>query len=203
MKIQALLVAMVLIGGSVMSPAQDYRHLATVHDGSGVMSTNTVNLGGVDYRHVSAAGQPGGIQTSTNGTLVNHAGFLQAADIKKPSLDTDGDGVIDELDTDNDGDRLSDAQEVEGSGFNPITETLVNNPDTDGDLVPDGDEAGAGTDPTDDSMFLQITDIKTQGRHMDRARRQAVPHPVGLRFACLSHRGGRDRHGQRRRGALV
>jgi hypothetical protein len=141
----------------------EYRQLSSVHDGSGVMSTNTVTLGPVAYRHVSAASQPGGIFTSTNGAIVNHAGFLQAVDIKRPGLDTDGDGVIDELSTDNDGDALTDGEEIEGSEFDPATATLVNNPDTDGDNVPDGQEASAGTDPTDEDAFLQITALENRG----------------------------------------
>ncbi|MBU1909513.1 MAG: thrombospondin type 3 repeat-containing protein, partial [Verrucomicrobia bacterium] len=151
-----------VLGGIPVCQAQ-YRQLSTVHDGSGTMSTNTVLLSGVDYRHVSAAGQPGGIFTSTNGTLVNYAGFLQAVDIKRPDLDTDGDGVIDELSTDNDGDTLTDQEEVEGSEFDPATVTLVNNPDTDGDSVPDGEESTAGTDPTDEDAFLQITAFRDAG----------------------------------------
>ncbi|MBN1269716.1 MAG: hypothetical protein JXB04_09025 [Kiritimatiellae bacterium] len=133
--------------------AADYRHLSTVHDGSGTMST------GGSYTNWSAAGQPGGIFTSSSGDLVNHAGFLQAVDIKKPGLDTDGDGTPDELDLDNDGDRLTDVAEIGGSTFTPTTPTLVNVPDTDSDDVPDGDEAAAGTDPTDEAMYLHILSI--------------------------------------------
>ncbi len=143
--------------------AQGFRQLSTVHDGSGVLSDNTVTLGGVDYRHVSAAGQPGGVFTSTGGDFSNMAGFLQAVDIKRPDLDTDGDGVIDELSLDNDGDGLHDAVEIEGSEFDPTTPTYVNTADTDGDGVIDGEESVAGSNPTDPNSFLQITSIQDMG----------------------------------------
>ncbi len=142
--------------------AQEWRHLSTVHDGSGVMSDNTVELDGVAYRHVSAGGQPGGVFSSAGGDMVNNAGFLQAVDIKRPDQDTDSDGVIDELDLDNDGDGLPDLTEVEGSAFDPTTPTLVNVADTDGDGIPDHDESVAGTDPTDEDAFLQITSIESE-----------------------------------------
>jgi len=148
---------------SAAATAQTYRNLSSVHDGSGVMSTNTVNNGGVDYRHVSAAGQPGGIFTNANGGLRNYAGFLQAVDIKQPNLDTDGDGVPDEISDDNDGDGLTDTAEVGGGSFDPTTPTEVNVADTDGDTVPDGAEAAAGTDPTDPNAMFEMTAIEQDG----------------------------------------
>ena len=158
-----LAVSSLVLSFATFGFSQDYRQLSTVHDGSGVMSTNTVLLGGVNYRHVSAAGQPGGIFTSTNGALINNAGFLQAVDIKRPNLDTDGDGVIDEISTDNDGDLLTDTAEVQGSSFSPATATDVNIADTDDDGTPDSGEAIAETDPTDESINLQILDIRDVG----------------------------------------
>lgn len=147
-----------------IAAAQTYRNLSSVHDGSGIMSTNTVALpDGRSYTNVSAAGQPGGVAISSNATYVNYAGFLQAVDIKRPLLDTDGDGTIDEIDADNDGDALPDATEVAGTGFDPQTATLVNQADTDGDGVPDGSEARAQTDPTDSNAFLRILSIADAG----------------------------------------
>ena len=73
------------------------------------------------------------------------------------SGDEDGDGLsdIDEVrihetdpcDADSDGDGLSDGAEVNTHGTDP------NNPDTDGDGFSDGVEVGAGTDPLDDQDF--------------------------------------------------
>ncbi len=94
--------------------------------------------------------------------MTNYAGFLQAVDIKRPNQDSDGDGVIDELDADNDGDGLYDTAEVAGSQFDPTTATLVNQADSDQDGVNDGDEQVAGTDPTDINANLRILDIRNQ-----------------------------------------
>jgi len=154
-----LWVGVVMLVCSTFVSAQTYRNMSSVHDGSGRMSTNTVNIGGVDYYHVSAAGQPGGIATSTNGTIQNYGGFLQAVDIKRPNLDTDGNGVINEISQDNDGDGIHDLAEIEGTGFDPGTATEVNIADTDGDGVTDGHEAIAGTDPTNENAYLSIVSI--------------------------------------------
>ncbi|OQA24346.1 MAG: hypothetical protein BWY59_02236 [Verrucomicrobia bacterium ADurb.Bin345] len=143
--------------------AHEWRHLSTVHDGHGLMSANTVELDGVAYRNVSAGSQPGGVFSGTSGDLANSAGFLQAVDIKRPDLDTDGDGVIDELSTDNDGDGLLDIEEVEGSEFDPVTPTLVNDPDSDGDGASDNDEVLPGTNPRDPNSLFEITDITSVG----------------------------------------
>ncbi len=142
------------------SSAQAYRNLSSVQDGSGLMSTNTVNIGGVNYRHVSAAGQPGGIFTNANGALNNNPGFLQAVDIKHPTQ-VDKYGNPFELTPDNDADGLSDTAEVTGSGFNPTTATDPNVEDSDADGYADGAEAAAGTDPNDTNANLRILSIRT------------------------------------------
>lgn len=139
----------------------DFRNLASVQDGCGGMSTNTVVLAGTAYTNVSAAGQPGGVCTSTNGGWINYAGFLQAVDIKRPGLDSDGDGVIDELSLDNDSDSLTDVAEIGGTAFNPWTITDVNRADSDGDGMRDGQEADAGSNPTNRNSMLAIVSIAT------------------------------------------
>lgn len=161
----AKMLGALLVSGLAATAAfsQEYRHLSTVLDGNGSMSTNTVTLGGVAYTNVSAGAQPGGIQISTNADWKNYAGFLQAVDIKRPGLDTDGDGVIDELSQDNDGDTLTDTEEIEGNAFSPVTATVVNDADTDDDDVPDGHEALAETDPTDPDNKLEIIGIDQAG----------------------------------------
>lgn len=164
---RVLVVSTLVLSFATFAFSQNYRQLSTVHDGSGIVSTNTVLIGSVNYRHVSAAGQPGGIFTNANGTLNNYAGFLQTVDIKRPDLDTDGDSVIDEISTDNDGDRLTDTAEIEGSNFKPVTATEVNIADTDDDGTADGAEAVAETDPTDKSISLQILDIRSAGENRE------------------------------------
>lgn len=155
-------VAVFALSCATFAFSQDYRQLSTVHDGSGVMSTNTVQFGGVNYRHVSAAGQPGGIFTNANGTLNNYAGFLQAVDIKQWNR-TDIYGNPYELTQDNDVDGLTDVEEVQGSGFSPGTPTEVNIADTDGDGTLDGGESIAETDPRDENISLQILDVRNVG----------------------------------------
>lgn len=82
------------------------------------------------------------------------------------SLDTDGDGAINALDTDSDADRLDDGAEVFDYGTDPLVRdtdadgiddgdevldygTDPLNPDSDHDAVPDGAELAAGIDPLD------------------------------------------------------
>jgi len=86
--------------------------------------------------------------------------------LRYPALDTDGDGIYDDLDFDDDGDGIPDQYEFD-NGLNPFiadashdpdNDGLTNfyeylygtdphNPDTDGDGFPDGYEFLYGTDP--------------------------------------------------------
>jgi hypothetical protein len=59
------------------------------------------------------------------------------------SLDTDGDGTGNNADDDDDGDGLPDSYEAGISGTDPLKS------DTDGDGFSDGVEVGAGSDPND------------------------------------------------------
>lgn len=124
-------------------------------------------LGGAGNRSASAFGvasniyavaQPGGTGVSLGGDYVLWAGFINTFSLR-PNLDTDGDGVHDEVDVDNDGDGLLDWEELTGSAFGGRVVTDPNNPDTDGDGVSDGEEAAAGTDPTDPDCFLRILSL--------------------------------------------
>lgn len=141
------------------------------------------------YTNSSAAGQPGGIATSSGGTYTNHAGFLQAIDIKRRSQDTDGDGVIDELDSDNDADGLSDSSEVSGGSFSPATATTVNNPDSDGDGVIDGWEAAAETDPNDENANLRILSISNVpgGQQITYLARSDKPYTIRSQDGTYAH----------------
>ncbi len=148
---QMLCMVGVFLAGALAGSAQ-YAKSSSVLDGSGTRAS-----GGV-YANLSAAGQPGGIAESSGGSYVNQAGFLQTF-FMKPGLDTDGDGLPDEADQDNDGDSLSDVAEIAGSAFDPMTATRVNEADTDGDGMSDGAESVAGTDPTNPDALLKIVRI--------------------------------------------
>lgn len=133
-----------------------FTNKSSVLDGSGTLST------GGTYTNISAAGQPGGISTSEGGTYVNQAGFLNTFFIKG-NLDTDGDGILDEADQDNDNDDLRDATEIAGSAFSPATGSGVNSSDTDGDGMNDGREALDGSDPTDANATFELVQIVNTG----------------------------------------
>ena len=138
----------IMVAGALTAPAQ-YTNRSSVLDGSGTRA------GGGSFTHLSAAGQPGGIAVSSGGGYVNQAGFLNTFFLQ-PGLDTDHDGLLDEADMDNDNDGLADAAENDGSGFNPMTGTDLNNADSDGDRASDGAEAVAGTNPQDAGAQLRL-----------------------------------------------
>jgi hypothetical protein len=153
-----------LITGSMLIAASpglaQFTNRSSVLDGMGTRST------GGSFTHIGAGAQPGGIATSSGGGFQNQAGFLNTFFLK-PGLDTDGNGVPDEADGDNDGDRLADLDEIIGNQFNPTTATQPNLADTDGDGVPDGEEAVAGTNPTDINALLEIIRIAKAGGGQD------------------------------------
>ena len=145
-------IAIVTVLSTTPWASAQYTNRSSVLDGSGTLSS------GGTYTNISAAGQPGGIAVSSQGAYVNQAGFLNTFFLRG-GLDTDGDGVPDEADQDNDGDTLADATEIGGSSFDPTTSTDVNNPDSDNDGMNDGSESVAGTDPTDENALLEIVYI--------------------------------------------
>jgi hypothetical protein len=146
---------------------QDYTNVSSCLDGAGDWSS------GGGYSNISAVAQPGGISVSRNGDMINYAGFLNTF-VLRPNLDTDGNGIPNELDPDNDADMIDDEGEILGTNFNPNTATEVNIADTDDDGVIDGHEAVAGSNPQDANQFLQIVSISDSagGREIQWQARQ-------------------------------
>ncbi|HNR93180.1 MAG TPA: hypothetical protein PKM67_02265 [Kiritimatiellia bacterium] len=151
MKIRMLfaLAVLALISLNVMG---QYSQPSTCLDGAGDRSS------GGAYSNISAVAQPGGTAVSSAGGMVNYAGFLGTFSLQ-PGLDTDADGLEDEVDSDNDNDALADLSEIEGSEFSPATASNPNLADSDDDGITDYGEAVAGTDPTDENAHLQIVSI--------------------------------------------
>ena len=133
--------------------AQTFSNIASVVDGSGMAT------GGDTYSNLSAVAQPGGVVVSSGGTLVNYAGFLNTFSLKD-ELDTDGDGLANEVDCDNDDDSLDDVTELTGTAFDPNTPTDLNNADSDLDGLSDSEEAIAGTNPEDASASFKLTGVE-------------------------------------------
>ncbi len=150
----------VTAAGAATPSAASYetRNLGWACAGGGGVCTGA--LDGVTYANRGAFGQAGGVAASTGSGSTNLGGFLQAVDLKRPALDTDGDGLADELDGDNDNDTLGDRLELGGLAFNPTTATDIHLADTDGDGMSDDGEQVAGTDPTQAASLLRITGIK-------------------------------------------
>ena len=73
--------------------------------------------------------------------------------------DTDGDGEPDYLDSDDDNDGLTDADEA-------AIATNSKNPDSDGDGFEDGDEVIAGTHPMESSSVFRFDDITSAGSNL-------------------------------------
>jgi hypothetical protein len=111
---------------------------------------------------VSAISQPTPPGETSNPDVINQSGFL-AGFLLAPELDTDGDGLADENDRDDDADGLDDGVELAGSSFDPRTSTDPLTADSDGDGANDAQEAGAGTDPLDPSRLFRIVDVAMEG----------------------------------------
>jgi hypothetical protein len=95
--------------------------------------------------------------TNTGTNSINTSGSTQPITINPSTLvDTDGDGIINSLDTDDDNDGVLDTVEIT-LGLN------ANNVDTDGDGVGDGDEIKAGTDPKNPNSKPPATDFDGDG----------------------------------------
>jgi len=90
-----------------------------------------------------------GLSGSASSLATNRPGFWAVEQGDLPFLDADGDGIQSFLDDDDDNDGLLDAVETRTHFFVSASDTGTdpNNPDSDGDGIPDGAEVANGTDP--------------------------------------------------------
>jgi hypothetical protein len=141
-----------LIGVPAASVAQ--------YDHHGVIGSFGSASAGGDYIHL-ASSQPGSGHLRL-GDISLFSGFLRAHPAQ-PGLDSDGDGLANEWDADNDNDGLTDIAEISGTAFDPVTPTDPNNSDSDTDGSSDAEEQRAGTNPNSAASLLEITDITRDG----------------------------------------
>lgn len=147
-----LLVLLLIAAGRLVFSAPEQQ--------SGVSGSSGHTAASGALQCVSAGGQSGGYSHCRNASLRHFGGFVGGCTLM-PALDTDGDGLSNELDSDNDGDTLTDDEERSGSPWLPASVASDrNDPDTDDDGFTDGAEALAGTDPTSTRSALTIVGIQ-------------------------------------------
>lgn len=116
-------------------------------------------MGNANFVSISSVHQTQPVGLTTNTAYLNYGGFAYSF-VLDNTADHDVDGVVDEFDVDDDGDSLSDRDELQGIGFDPPTSTDPMEADTDHDGVDDSIERYAGTNPRDSASFLGITSIQ-------------------------------------------
>ena len=142
--------ALAVYAGATLVAQAAFTNGPAIADGLGAAATagaSTMLAAGAQPAGVGIATAPGGAQ--------HWAGFLHVFQLNS-GLDTDHDGLANEVDPDNDNDGLSDLSEASGSSFTPTTVSDVNATDTDGDGASDQEESTAGTDPTDPNSNLHM-----------------------------------------------
>ncbi len=156
MNISRALIAgsLLLVFSSSLARTAPEQEMSVVSGCGGWSSNATV-------RTACVAGQSGTTGVSGNGRYTHYAGFMGGAFIR-PGV-TNADGVVLELDPDNDDDGLTDQDEVSGSAFSGHASTDPNKADTDGDGMDDAAEAAGMYDPNDAGHSLAIVVLEKDG----------------------------------------
>jgi hypothetical protein len=89
-----------------------------------------------------------GAVNTNNGILYNNPECVTSVSLDEPTIDTDGDGILDQTDTDDDNDGVNDSDEALVGTDPLLTETTPGTPD--GDLDSDGDGIDNGTESDED-----------------------------------------------------
>lgn len=148
-----MLIGIVVAGAMVsVALAVGVQQSSSAIDSAGGRST------GGALTNICATGQPVGVQVTRQGNTVVYGGFINTFSLQ-PTLDSDGDGLENEVDLDNDNDGLEDEQEITGSAYAGPGATDPNDADSDDDGASDGHEAAAGSNPNVPTMYLHITEI--------------------------------------------
>jgi hypothetical protein len=141
--------------------------------GGANVATGAVNIGagsdlkGTFIAHGGACNSGAGVfmagrQFSTDGAvntnnaiIYNNPECVVSVSLDEPTIDTDGDGILDQTDTDDDNDGVNDSDEalVGTDPLNPISDGVT----PDGDLDSDGDGIDNGTE-SDETLAIPTDD---------------------------------------------
>ena len=127
---------------------------AVFNSGGGWTSNSAV-------RSIASIGEGiGGYYMAGTGYQTYHGSLNEF--VLEPGEDTNGNGICDENDPDDDADGISDILELAGTQFDPTTPTNPKVTDSDNDGYSDVDEAAMGTNPLDANSLLQVVAISRE-----------------------------------------
>jgi hypothetical protein len=96
-----------------------------------------------------------GAVNTNNGILYNNPECITSVSLDEPTIDTDGDGILDQTDTDDDNDGVNDSDEALVGTDPLLNQTTPGTPD--GDLDFDGDGIDNGTE-SDETLAIPTDD---------------------------------------------